>query len=151
MLVDRKYFLLIEKKHIYTIWQLYKVDIVVNSNIQTSTHPSSYQQISEFVNMHQYQNELIPLQLKRLKSAKIYIKIDLLHLKRLQLRSLFPLTQPMHVQNLIKTLTLIAKWSYVSINTTQTSSIHDVTLTSLTVLWTSWWTSYSIISCCRTS
>lgn len=87
--------------------------------------------------MHQYQNELIPLQLKRLKSAKIYIKIDLLHLTRLQFWSLFPLTQPMHVQKLIKTLTLIAKWSYVSINTTQTSSIHDVTLTSLTALWTS--------------
>lgn len=67
-----------------------------------STHPSSFQQISEFVYMHQYQNVLIPLQLKRLKSAKIYIKIDLLHLTRLQFWSLFPLTQPMHVSKLDK-------------------------------------------------
>lgn len=149
MLVDRKYFLLIEKKpYLYnlTIIQGRYSCQLKHTNVHSSIILSTDIWICEHASV-----ELIPLQLKRLKSAKIYIKIDLLHLKRLQLWSLFPLTQPMHVQNLIKTLTLIAKWSYVSINTTQTSCIHDVTLTSLTVLWTSWWTSYSIISCCRTS
>lgn len=58
--------------------------IVVNSNIQTSTHPSSYKNLSQFVYMHY-----------------IYIYINL-HLTRLQFCSLFPLTQPMHVSRLLK-------------------------------------------------
>lgn len=50
LLVDRKYFLFILKKYIYTLL----VDKVVNSNIQTSTHPLSYQSISGFVYLHLY-------------------------------------------------------------------------------------------------
>lgn len=48
--------------------------IVVNSNIQTSTHPSSYKNLSQFVYMHQYKNVLLKLQLKRLKLTQIDIK-----------------------------------------------------------------------------
>lgn len=47
---------------------------VVNSNIQASTHPSSYKNLSQFVYMHQYKNILLKLQLKRLKLTQIDIK-----------------------------------------------------------------------------
>lgn len=48
--------------------------IVVNSNIQKPTHPSSYKNLSDFVYMHQNKNMLKKLQIKRLELTQNKIK-----------------------------------------------------------------------------